>query len=935
MLRKLSIIVIVTFVGDKVLRIYVAMWTLSAFLMVQMFAEPFALKYLNRMEALGLAVITVCLNLALLWQSGTVRGGTPSDTLLSVGLLTLQFGLLVLFGLVLAREATNKVARWLAVVQRYLRRNEEAARMVRGRRHSQRQTDGQQLGGLAVTTSVFPPRTVATVSRVQDSYRAELVLRAFRDTLDLKPRKKSFQWGKAAFTREKLQEARRSMMAQDAERATHAADDAERATRAAEDAENPLDRGAAWVEDPKVRAARNSVLNTLFGGMTQTVLAGPTLEEGSQAPRPHKQSLGSAAERYRFGGSLSGDDSCSDSGTPDVRSPPESEAAGHLVYIDQSRHVSVEDHVSGVTSPRVLSSAPSVVTAVDSEAPAGLPVVEVWTPHHSDARSEARPTPRSAQSTPRASLRRLSLPTVGSTPGPVSERPARPPPGPGLRRSSATLAELEAVEVVMGGGAPATEPSPRPPGQPLPTGKPVDAPAPTGHILHVGAFPSVLVVPPTPPVALGSQVGGLDLPSSVAYMPTRPSLDRRAPQPPEPPDVTPPPKTGPTHPPLPPDPAPRRPAVPSPALPPGSPNLVLERPAVGAPPTSSTPRPSGDPLAAGASPPTPSSLTAAPPPAGSSPALSSTTTIATIATRTPSSPSTPPTAAPGPEPAPASAGPGSPQLSQQRADTLPPGRPQWAPGIGRAATSPTTARASSMWTSRELVPRRRMTPMVAFTPRVSHDPPEPGRALYGGTSRMQPRGFSSLHGTPVQALPATSLRAFPAPAPTDSPRRSTPDTQTTTSGSSGHTPDREELPVTCCSLGELIDVVPEARATALSRTPPRAHRHTHSRTPPKGRSEVSQPLEGPSSRSSADMRPPRLRGPLRPWTPPHEPAVSPVVVYETGPAFAGFPDEASDPARTSPSPDTANRTSRHTRIHSPVEPLIPTPAAARALFRPG
>ena len=45
MLRKLTVIVIVTFIRHSALRIYAAMWSLTAFCLLQKFAEPFVLGY--------------------------------------------------------------------------------------------------------------------------------------------------------------------------------------------------------------------------------------------------------------------------------------------------------------------------------------------------------------------------------------------------------------------------------------------------------------------------------------------------------------------------------------------------------------------------------------------------------------------------------------------------------------------------------------------------------------------------------------------------------------------------------------------------------------------------------------------------------------------------------------------------------------------------
>ena len=96
MLRKFSVIVIVTFIRHTALRVYVAMWTLAGFLLLIMFAEPFVLKYMNRMEALGLAIMVTSLNAAMLWHAEIFRPYSPEDYVMSVSVIVLQVVLVLL-----------------------------------------------------------------------------------------------------------------------------------------------------------------------------------------------------------------------------------------------------------------------------------------------------------------------------------------------------------------------------------------------------------------------------------------------------------------------------------------------------------------------------------------------------------------------------------------------------------------------------------------------------------------------------------------------------------------------------------------------------------------------------------------------------------------------------------------------------------------------
>ena len=66
MLRKFSVIVIATFIRHTTLRLYAAMWCLSAFLLLQKVAEPFSLGY---------ARAAVCTGMRLRVAAGGMKAG--------------------------------------------------------------------------------------------------------------------------------------------------------------------------------------------------------------------------------------------------------------------------------------------------------------------------------------------------------------------------------------------------------------------------------------------------------------------------------------------------------------------------------------------------------------------------------------------------------------------------------------------------------------------------------------------------------------------------------------------------------------------------------------------------------------------------------------------------------------------------------------------
>ena len=67
LIRKGLIITAVTFITDQRIRIYACMWLIMLFLALQYTFEPFESKVANALETASLLVITISLNLSLLW----------------------------------------------------------------------------------------------------------------------------------------------------------------------------------------------------------------------------------------------------------------------------------------------------------------------------------------------------------------------------------------------------------------------------------------------------------------------------------------------------------------------------------------------------------------------------------------------------------------------------------------------------------------------------------------------------------------------------------------------------------------------------------------------------------------------------------------------------------------------------------------------------
>ena len=68
MLRKLCIILVVTMVPDLLLRLYLCIWVLIVFLALHYVFQPFNTSLGNYLEAAGFLVLTLSLNLAILWS---------------------------------------------------------------------------------------------------------------------------------------------------------------------------------------------------------------------------------------------------------------------------------------------------------------------------------------------------------------------------------------------------------------------------------------------------------------------------------------------------------------------------------------------------------------------------------------------------------------------------------------------------------------------------------------------------------------------------------------------------------------------------------------------------------------------------------------------------------------------------------------------------
>ena len=90
MLRKGLLVAVVAFVHDDRIRLYLATWTLMVFVVLQYACRPFDTEVANALEAVSLVVLTVTLNLMLLWFTPWfMDGGSRYLKALELGVLGL------------------------------------------------------------------------------------------------------------------------------------------------------------------------------------------------------------------------------------------------------------------------------------------------------------------------------------------------------------------------------------------------------------------------------------------------------------------------------------------------------------------------------------------------------------------------------------------------------------------------------------------------------------------------------------------------------------------------------------------------------------------------------------------------------------------------------------------------------------------------------
>eukprot|EP01012_Entosiphon_sulcatum_P008570 TRINITY_DN14698_c0_g1_i1.p1 TRINITY_DN14698_c0_g1~~TRINITY_DN14698_c0_g1_i1.p1 ORF type:complete len:4384 (-),score=244.51 TRINITY_DN14698_c0_g1_i1:47-12031(-) len=115
LLRKMVIVLVVVFVVDSRQQTYVGMWAMATALALHLYAHPYVFDGLNTLEAASLAVITVTLNLSLLYSwpyfKAPDQGGTNKRAFyaLTVFLLTLHIVILSWFIFALVREAIKNI----------------------------------------------------------------------------------------------------------------------------------------------------------------------------------------------------------------------------------------------------------------------------------------------------------------------------------------------------------------------------------------------------------------------------------------------------------------------------------------------------------------------------------------------------------------------------------------------------------------------------------------------------------------------------------------------------------------------------------------------------------------------------------------------------------------------------------------------------------
>jgi hypothetical protein len=100
LVKKMGLVVIISFVTDLKLQTYLGMWFLTGFLVLHRYVQPYVVDVCNRLEAFSLVMIITTLNLGLLyeWDTSNNEGGTDwYFTLLTAAIMFLITVAIVVF----------------------------------------------------------------------------------------------------------------------------------------------------------------------------------------------------------------------------------------------------------------------------------------------------------------------------------------------------------------------------------------------------------------------------------------------------------------------------------------------------------------------------------------------------------------------------------------------------------------------------------------------------------------------------------------------------------------------------------------------------------------------------------------------------------------------------------------------------------------------
>jgi len=129
MVRKLILVLVITFISDNPqLQSYAGMWTMLGALMLQIWFEPNERDSFNRVETLSLAVITLTLNLGLLFFWKEMPNIVKNLAIAVLVLVTL--GVFVMFGYFMYEPIRDVVVEKLAMVKDILAKLKEKKEVV-------------------------------------------------------------------------------------------------------------------------------------------------------------------------------------------------------------------------------------------------------------------------------------------------------------------------------------------------------------------------------------------------------------------------------------------------------------------------------------------------------------------------------------------------------------------------------------------------------------------------------------------------------------------------------------------------------------------------------------------------------------------------------------------------------------------------------------